>query len=84
MTSVFRLIFKNFDPPATVDSAGVRPASEHVGVEDIPTLKRDFAHLAAVSRERMRKSRTGPMVRVVKTPWINPRRAKGARPRVSS
>lgn len=57
MTSIFRLIFKNFDPPATVESAGVRPATEHVAVSDIPRLKEDFARLAQISSTRPEASR---------------------------
>lgn len=64
VTSIFRLLFPGFDPPPTVESAGVRPASEHVAVEDIPILKRDFARLAQLSAtrrelERARAQRDG-------------------------
>ena len=56
MTSIFKLIFRDFDPPATVESAGVRPAPGAVTVDDLPTLRRDFAHLAQLAENRRQSS----------------------------
>lgn len=46
MTSLFRLISRTFDPPATVENAGVRPSEEHVAVSDLPAVEEDFRRLA--------------------------------------
>lgn len=51
MTSVFRLISRNFDPPATVENAGVRPAQDPVAVTDLPAVEADFDHLSKLSED---------------------------------
>lgn len=52
MTSIFRLIFKDFDPPPTVESASVTPSPFRLSRAQMPQLKAELANLRRITRER--------------------------------